>query len=107
MENNKISKRIKKEYNAGATQTELAKKYNVSQARISDFLRDNDQSDMNMRFSMIKRMFPNATIHLDGSDVDINLIENLKSTLDNIKKLANDPTIPDDKLRTVIKVLLD
>ena len=107
MENNKISNRIKAEYASGASQVELAKKYNVSQSRISDFLADNGQSDMNMRFSMIKKMFPNATIHLDGSDVDISLIHNLKAQLSNIKKLANDNTIPDDKFRTVIKVLLD
>lgn len=106
MENNKISKRIRKEYAAGATQNELAVKYHISQAKVSDFLNEKT-CDMNMRWSFIKRMFPHATIHLDGSDVDMVLIQNQKKIIENVKKIVNDPTIPDDKARKVIQILLD
>ena len=106
MDKNKISKRIRKEYDAGASQSELAKKYNVSQPRISDFL-NNPSSEMNTKLSVVKKMFPNATLLLDGSDVDTSIIQNMKAQLANIKKLANDDTISDDKFRNVIKILLD
>lgn len=106
MDQNRIAKHIKKEYDKGATQLELATKYGISQSKVSELIL-NPAADMKMSLGCIKRMFPNATISLDGSDVDISLIHNLKSTIDNIKKLANDNTIPDDKFRTVIKVLLD
>lgn len=106
MKNNKIAKRLKKEYDAGATQTELAKKYNISQSRVSDLLL-NPQADRSLSLAMVQRMFPNATLHLDGSDVDIVLIQNQKMILDNIKKIIHDPSISDDKARKVIQILLD
>jgi hypothetical protein len=106
MKNNKIAKRLKKEYDAGATQNELAKKYNISQSRVSDLL-INPEADKSLSLSMVERMFPNATLHLDGSDVDTVLIQNQKMVLDNIKKIINDKSIPDDKARKVIQILLD
>jgi predicted transcriptional regulator len=106
MDKNRIAKRIKKEYEAGATQTELADKYGISQSHINRLLTD-PTSDMNMKLSLIKRMCLNATLHLDGADVDTVLIQNQKMVLDNIKKIINDPSIPDDKARRVIQILLD
>ena len=106
MNKNRIAKRIKKEYDAGATQTELAQKYNIPQSYIWKLL-TKPEVEEKMSISVIKRMFPNATLHLDVSEVDTVLIQNQKMILDNIKKIINDQSIPDDKARKVIQILLD
>lgn len=106
MDKNKISRRIKKEYDAGATQTELAEKYGISQSHIFRLITD-PSSEMNMKMSVVKRMFPNATLSLNGSEEDAILLQNQKTIIENIKKIVNDPSIPDDKARKVIQILLD
>lgn len=106
MSKHKISKKLQEEYQSGKTQLELASKYHVSQATINKLLAD-PAAEENLKISFIKKMFPNVTLFLEGADVDVTIIQNLEAQLSNIKKLANDETIPDDKFRSVIKILLD
>lgn len=106
MPKHKISKKLQEEYSSGKTQQELASEYNVSQATINKLLTEPEAAE-NLKVSFIRKMFPNATISLDGAEADTSIIENMKSQLANIKKLANDETISDDKFRNVIKILLD
>jgi DNA-binding transcriptional regulator LsrR (DeoR family) len=106
MPKHKISKKLQEEYAAGKTQVELAQMYNVSQATINKLLTDPKASE-NLKVSFVKRMFPNATISLNGAEFDTELLKNLKTTVENIKKLVNDSTIPDEKKVKLIKILLD
>ena len=105
MEENIISDRIRKEYEEGATQTELAKKYNIAQSYICRLIAGNSD-DMNMKLSVIKKMFPKATISLDGTDFDIKIIENHKAIVDNIRKIVNDPNFTEEKKIAIIKAFL-
>lgn len=106
MPKHKISKKLQEEYNNGKTQAELALEYNVAQSTINKLLTDPGAAE-NLKISFVRRMFPNMTISLEGEQADITVIQNLKTQIANIKKFVNDETIPDDKFRMLIKVLLD
>ena len=69
MPKHKISKKLQEEYAAGKTQVELAQMYNVSQATINKLLTDPTASE-NLKVSFVKRMFPNATISLNGAVIN-------------------------------------
>lgn len=106
MEENIISNRIKKEYEAGATQSELAEKYNIAQSYICRLI-TGISDDMNMKLSVVKKMFPKATLSLDGQEYDATIIENHKVIVENIKKLIKDPNFSDEKKIKIIEAFLD
>lgn len=106
MEQNIISDRIKMEYQKGATQTELAEKYGISHTHIWRLI-SGKSDDMNMKLSVVKKMFPKATLSLDGQEYDATIIENHKVIVENIKKLIKDPNFSDEKKIKIIEAFLD
>ena len=97
---------LKAEYNSGMTQCEMAEKHNVSQTTINKLLGTPGAAD-SLKWSFIRKMFPNATLHLNGSDVDISIIRNLEATLANIRKIVNDDTFTPEKKLKLIQVILE
>ena len=101
-----IAKKIKEEYESGKSQREIANQYNISQALICKLMTD-PEAEKSLKISFIEKMFPKATISLDGTDFDIKIIENHKAIVDNIRKIVNDPNFSEEKKVKIIQAFLD
>ena len=106
MEEHPIMSVLQKEYNSGMSQVEMAKKHNISNSMMNKLFTHPGAVD-SLKWSFIRRMFPNATLHLNGSDVDISTIRNLEATLANIRKIVNDDTFTPEKKLKLIQVILE
>lgn len=65
-----ILEAIRKDYDAGKKQTEIAKDHNVAQQIISRLL-SGKRSASGLTVETIEKMFPNATINLNGDKVEV------------------------------------
>ncbi|MBQ7404184.1 MAG: hypothetical protein IJW05_12195 [Lentisphaeria bacterium] len=101
-----IVKKLQDEYSSGKTHSEIAEIYHVSPQLIQRIL--SDPSTINgTKLKTLIAMFPNATLHLNGSDVDISIIRNLEATVANIRKIVNDDTFTPDKKLKLIQIILE
>jgi hypothetical protein len=101
----KIAKTIKEEYESGKSQREIATKYNISQALVYKIMTD-PKAEQSLKLSFIEKMFPNATLSLNGANYDVTIIENYKAIVDNIRKIVNDPNFTEEKKIAIIKAFL-
>ena len=101
-----IAETIKAEYDSGMTLTEIGKKHNVAHSVIQRLL-SKKRSAEKSTLQTVQRMFPNATLHLNGSNVDISTIRNLEATLANIRKIINDDTFTPEKKMKLIQIILE
>lgn len=63
------------DYDKRVTQTEMAKKYNITQERISKLLSDT-QSIYGIKLETLQKMFPNATIYGKSNHISNSQITN-------------------------------
>ncbi|MBS1371485.1 MAG: helix-turn-helix transcriptional regulator [Lentisphaeria bacterium] len=98
-----IYQTIREEYDSGKKQIEIARKFNVDQQIISRIL-SGDRSVSGMRLETIEKMFPNATIHLNGDKVNIKDNHGTAYGIihGDVKNIGSESGIPKDVLNAIM-----
>lgn len=101
MIHNEIWQELQNDYNKRVTQTEMAKKYKVSQQQIGKLLIDK-QNIYGIKLETLEKMFPNATIYGKSNHISNSQITNNQGLINS----SNNNFLSYDKSKVINNLLM-